>query len=196
MTDQIARASDFGRPPAATDEEIAFGVIPCRIGADVRYMRTRKHNSARTWKAELSRKLAGTLAEYDIPELGKGRGAQTLESILGLGMLGSDVVLELVVSYDERGTLGGSEWLGENADDHELYTILRQILERHFPFVRDVLSAMGTLAGLLATGAQEAVAEALHPQGVQSSPPNSSNGASQTGGSTPTRSRRPSTSRS
>jgi len=183
------------RAGTRTDDEVAFGIIPCRFSSEVRYMRTLKINAAKEWKALLGRKLAGTIAEYDVPAMRPGGGSKMLESLIGLGMLGTDTVLELVVAYDKRGTLGGSEWLGENADDAELYAVFRSIFAVHFPFVRDVLSAMGTLAGLLASGAPEAVAEALTPQGVESPPPSSSSGASRTGASAPTRSRPRSTKR-
>jgi len=182
-----------GAPAPRTDEQVAFGVIPCRVGRELRYMRTLKIRQAPAWKDLLGRTLVGRVAGFDLPALVSGNGGKAIEALIGLGNLGSEVVLELVVAYDRDGALGGSEWLGENADDLEVYAIFRQILAVHYPFARDVLSLTGAVAGLMASGAQETVRELL--SDASSSTPSSSNGPSPSGAPAPTRSPRRSTKR-
>lgn len=167
---------DSPTPPVRTESEVASGLIPCRIGGHLRLMPTLKRKASQPWKEALGHALTGTLAGAQLPTASDGAtGGETLAGIGQLALLANDTIADLVVKYDQTNALGGRAWLDEHADDRELYVILRQCLEVHFPFAKDVMGAMGMLAPVLGmTGA------------VQSPPASSTNGLSPTGTSTPT----------
>ena len=176
-------------PDTRSEAEVAFGVISCRFGDEPpRHMRTLKIGAVRVWKGELARAVGQTLAGFNV----KGEGADSIGSLVELGMLGSDLVLELVLAYDVEGALGGREWLEAHADDRDLYRILRTCLGVHFPFVGDL---MGILASPVIRTLMTAPTAPPAPDD-QSDPASSSSGPSPIGTSDPTSSRRPSTKRS
>lgn len=169
-----------------SEEDIAFGRIPCRFEGEVRYMPTLKMRDSAAWKALLARTMTNTLAEYNVK--GQG-GSDSLESVIQLGLLAGDTITDLVIAYDATGALGGRDWLEAHADDAGVYAVFRTIVDVHFPFVTDLLGAIGMLRGLMA----EAPAES--PDGG-SAAGNSSSGPSPIGGSTPGPSKVASTKRS
>lgn len=167
---------DSPTPPVRTESEVASGLIPCRIGGVTRHMPTLKRKASQPWKESLARALTGTLAGAKVPGPDEGAsGGDTLAGIGHLALLANDTIAELVVDYDVTNALGGKAWLDEHADDRELYLILRQCLEVHFPFAKDVMGAMGMLAPVLGMSGA-----------VQSQPASSTSGPSPIGASTPT----------
>lgn len=185
--------------PAAAEEAVTFGVIPCQLGGQERLLRTRKIGSAREWKSKMARHLGTTVAEFDVP--GRG-GGDSIVSMIALADVGSETILDLVLEYDEHDNLGGRDWVEANADETEVYLIFRAILDRHFPFVRDVLGMIRELARLMAETPlieipEPEAPEVPAPPAVEPSPPASSpNGLSPTGTSTRRPSRSGSTKRS
>jgi hypothetical protein len=163
-----------------SEQAVAFGVIPVRLGGQERVLPTLKIKPAREWKAKLARVAGGTIAEFNVP--GQG-GADSIDGVAKLGLLAGDTILDLVLEYDQGGALGGRDWIEEHADDAEIYTVLKAILAVHFPFVRDVLGATKELGRLLTDGTSV-------PSVPASSPPS----PSPTGTSIPERSKKPSTS--
>ena len=172
------------------EEAIAFGYIPCRFEGETKLLRTRKLASAREWKGKFARSIGGTIAEFNVP--GRG-GADSIEGIAKLGNLGSDLILDLVLDYDARGDLGGREWLEEHADDREVYTVLRAVLDVHFPFVKDVMGAMRELGRIMGETPSGPPLPSLPTPDVPSETESSSSGASPNGDSDPTTSKRGST---
>lgn len=195
LADVIASARDD-----RAEEEVAFGIIPCRIGEFTINVRTLKLAAAREWKSKLGANVQVTLSQFNVAGMG---GAESIGSLVGLGVLGTEVMLELILEYDAAGALGGRKWLEENADESDIYRMFRQIIGVHFPFVADVVGMMTVLRTLMASTppppeepeAPEQPA-APSPKRGPSAPGSSSSGASPSGTSGPTKLRAVSTRRS
>jgi|MudIll2142460700_1097286.scaffolds.fasta_scaffold409777_2 hypothetical protein len=127
-----------------SDADKLAGVIPVRWSdsngrGTVRKVPTLKRRAAREWKEALASKF-GTVGTLDVSEMSAIGGALNV---------GSDVVADLVMSYDVTGALGDRDHIEEHIDDSQLYDALRAMLEVSFPFVSDLRSALGELRGLL-----------------------------------------------
>ncbi len=176
MSTTPAGLAALAGPDTRAEGEKAFGVITCRFEGETRTLRTLKAGPVRAWKERVGQVLTSTLAEFDVRD---GSKAETFGDLAGLGILASDTVLDLILAYDVAGSLGGREWLEEHADDHELYVVLKAILAVHFPFVKDLVSALQVVTSLMAN--------------ASSAPASSSSGPSPDGASDPTTSRNDST---
>jgi len=161
------------------EDAVAFGVIPVRMGGEPLLLRTRKIASARTWKLEVAERFGMSLPRFDIAGAG---GADSVLSVMQMGDLASEAILDLVLSYDTEGALKGREWVEANADDGEVYRLFRAILDVHFPFARDAWGIVTELRRLMDT----ASTPSQPPQGVPSPPAALSNGHSTPGASDPT----------
>ena len=51
----------------------------------------------------------------------------------------SDQHIDLLVSYDEAGSLGGAEWIGSHASEREVWTGLKAVLDEAFPQIAELL---------------------------------------------------------
>lgn len=111
--------------PLNGEAEVASGYIGVTVGGQHRELPTLKIKAAREWKESLAER---------IPEWFNA----DRQSIIDVLSIGNDVAFDLVVDYDRSGALGGKEWLEDNADDSEVYRVLKQIIDRHFPFLADV----------------------------------------------------------
>lgn len=128
------------------ESDVSSGSIPCRIGGRVRPLPTRKVGPVREWKASLGTALLTGVTGFDFRE----KPTEAMVDLSRLATIVGDTVLDLVVEYDVTGALGGRDWLEANADDREVYEILRSILAVHFPFVRDLRDAIREVMALLA----------------------------------------------
>jgi hypothetical protein len=190
MTDneRPAEPAEEQATPGRPEDLVAFGMIPCYVGGELKFMPTLKRRAEREWVARFTRAIGTTISEFNVPE----EGFDTLDGLTKLGTLGSDLVWDLVLEYDATDALGGRDWLEEHVDTRQAYEILTTILrEVVFPFVQDVRGIMAELGRLLA--AQESI---TLPPSAPSEPASSSNGPSPTGAKAPTGSRRTSTRRS
>lgn len=119
-----------------SEEEVLAGVIRVRVGASERSVPTLKIRQAREWKALVAAKLGANLDDFDLTGTA---------SLAALGNVASDLMLELVMAYDRTNALGDRDALEDQADDAQLYAILRTFLDVSFPFVHDLLAAMAQL---------------------------------------------------
>lgn len=152
-----------------SQEEVAGGFLRCRVGASTIDIPTLKMRDERKWKLLLAERL-NDLAQTDVGEADftDFGNPETLKAAATLINLPGDAVLELVVAYDKTEALGGREWIEENADSSELWTVLRRAFLVVFPFV---------------TGIGSVVTELTRLRGMSQSSPESSptNGPSLTG---------------
>jgi hypothetical protein len=47
--------------------------------------------------------------------------------------------IDLLVAYDEAGSLGGAEWIGAHATEREVWTGLKAVLDEAFPQIAELL---------------------------------------------------------
>jgi hypothetical protein len=155
-------------------EDVLAGVLRIAVGHEgkERIVPTLSIGETREWQAGLARGPAG----FVVPVSDDDWTAATVAQFAGLSI---DTILDMVVSYDRSGALGGREWLEANADPAQLYRAAVQMAEVAYPFATDVPML---LAGLVVVRAS-----------VAPSQPRRTNGRSRTGASTPVRLRRDST---
>jgi hypothetical protein len=168
---------ELQNPP--TEAEIIAGAMMVTVGGQRKRLPTLKIRPARIWKTQVADFIANglTLPKSDasaIAALAKLGADTVLDLIVGRpesGKVGADDYRPAVYGYDQSGALGGREWLEENADDHEVYEILRTAFQVHFPFVNDLRSLatafrelMGA-AAVLETSAPEKPTNGLSPSG-------------------------------
>jgi hypothetical protein len=158
-----------------SEEEVLSGQISVVIGGERRSLPTLKIRAAREWKTKLGERLPA-LFKVD------------RDSIVDLFGIASDSLFDILVEYDTSNALGGRDWLEEHLDDGEVYHIVRQIIDVHFPFLKDVPTALQAVRQVNAQAAMLA---------LQQPPAPSTNGPSPNGTSeTPAPSKSGSTKRS
>lgn len=159
-----------------TPEDILAGILRINVGGHEKRVPTLPMNASAEWQEALGAQLGGFARNLSTD--------QSADSLMGFARFTQQAILDAVVAYDRTSALGGREWLEETADPAQLYIAFRQMAAVVFPFVSDVRSLLAMLPGLLAQA------------DVGSSSPNSTNGPSPIGGSTPARSKSASTRRS
>jgi len=127
---------------ARSEEDVLGAILHVTVGGRERELPVRTIASARAWKAELVKVLAGRIGEMRFDSI-EDTGA--IASAVG------DQMLDLVVAYDESAALGGREYLEAKATDAEIYLAFRSILEVSFPFVRDLPAVVAVLQALAAS---------------------------------------------
>lgn len=134
-----------------SEEDILAGVLHVQVGGVTKALPTLKLRKAREWKVLVAETLSTQVDTFDLTGAG---------DMARLANMAGDRVLDLVLAYDQSGALGGREWLEDNADDAQLYAILRTALETSFPFVHDLQSGLAQVRGVLAANALVPVAPA------------------------------------
>lgn len=168
---------------------MAGGYIAASVGATAKELPTLKIRAARAWRTEFLEAVASISATTLAIDL-KAVQEKGMAAVMGLGpmaQLGTDRILDLVVSYDAGGVLGGRDWLEEHADDAELYALFRVILGVVFPFASDLRSGLGELMTLWRS------AVASNPDLARSIAASFTSGSPATTDSPPTPSKKPST---
>jgi hypothetical protein len=96
------------------DGDTATGSLRITVGGVEMQVPTLKIRAAAEWKASIyaDRPLRS--------DLSANPGTWTLANITEFEGLATDVLLDLVVSYDKSAALGGREWLEANADPGEI----------------------------------------------------------------------------
>lgn len=155
------------------EEDVLSGVLLVVLGSGeskaTKTLPIRTVAKARDWKRGLLRSVGG------------GIGTMNLETIVDSGDVASafgDRMLDLVVSYDESASLGGREWLEQNATDAQVYSVFRRLLEVSFPFVRDLRTVIVELRALGMADLLAGVVKPAAPASSDGSLPESSTSAS------------------
>jgi hypothetical protein len=141
---------------ARTTEEKAGGFISARVGGTTKELPTLKVRAAREWRLRLVEALGSvspTMLSLDLDAL-KVDGIAAMTGLAPLAQLASDRILDLVVAYDPSAALGGRDWLEENADDLELYALLKVILGVIFPEAADLRSGLAQLMAIWQSAAR------------------------------------------
>jgi hypothetical protein len=119
-------------------EEVAGGYILVNWGEEKpRQLPTLKIRAERDWKYGLGETLNTYQIPFNVEGLRAG-GQSAVEALAPLTQLPTEVMLDLVSSYDATGALGGRAYLEENTDSAQLYRVLRVILRVVFPFADDL----------------------------------------------------------
>src|SRR3954465_1590963 len=103
-----------------TEEDILAGVLHVKVGGVTKPLPTLKLRKAREWKVLVADTLSTSVDGFDL---------NGTADMARLANTAGDQVLDLVLAYDQAGALGGREWLEDNADDAQLYQVLRDCLE-------------------------------------------------------------------
>lgn len=138
-------------PELRSPAEVAGGYVNVVLDGRLIELPTLKLKAERAWRNSLTKRLGDVGLDVDFAALRAG-GDAAYEALRPLTSAPSDIVTDLVVSYDAGNALGGKEWLEEHADSAQLYAILKQILSVVFPFVEDLRGALSELAGLIQGG--------------------------------------------
>jgi hypothetical protein len=87
----------------------------------------------------------------------------------------TDLQIDLLVAYDDAGSLGGREWIGSHATEREIWDGLKAVLDEAFPQLGELLRKV-PLAVLLPTVMQllETSTSSPSPGGPPSAAPRSS----------------------
>jgi hypothetical protein len=152
-------------------EDVLAGVLRIAVGGVEKLVPTLPIKATRKWQEAIGHGPSG----FTAPVSEDDWTAATVSEFTGLTI---ETVLDIVVAYDRTGALGGREWLLENADPAQIYAAASQMAEVAFPFATDIPMLLAALVVRSVVG---------------SIPPNSTNGHSPTGTSTPRRSKRAST---
>jgi len=126
-----------------SEEDILAGVLRVRVGSAVKTMPTLKLRQAAAWREKVTTTLSSQLDGFNL---------NGTADLAGLAQLAAGQMLDLVLAYDQTNALGGRDWLEDNADDAQLYAILRACLDVSFPFVRDLAGAVALLRGVIPGG--------------------------------------------
>lgn len=151
------------------------GILRISVGGVEKSLPTLPLRAAREWhEANIVNPGEGLLTPISLDDWTPG-------DISAYNSRSIQVVLDMLVEYDRTGALGGREWLEEHADPAQLRAAIDQVVEVLFPFADDVGSVRAAL---------------IWRRVVRSATPNSTNGHSATGDSTPAPSMTVSTRRS
>jgi hypothetical protein len=144
-------------------EDVLAGVLRIAVGGVEKTVPTLSIRATREWQEGLAK---GPEA-FSVPVNEDDWTAASVAEFAGLTL---EAALDAVVSYDRTGALGGREWLEEHADPEQIHAAAMQMAEVAFPFARNGRMLLAALIIRSVAG---------------SASPNSTNGRSPTGDSTP-----------
>ena len=151
-------ADELSPEQQKAEEEALAGLIPVTIdggatsGGPFRFdLPVLKMGRARRWRKLVSETFAALVTPADSPE---GNDA----------MAGAQ--LDLIVAYDDRGVLGGREWLEEHATDEESDTLYNLIVEKSYRFVSSPTALVLTIFQQVAALERAKLANGPSPTGT------------------------------
>lgn len=100
--------------------------VPLVLGGQAFGVRVRSRASNRVWQDQVKTGLGEKFAALEGIE-----GTEELWTYLGDS---SDVLLDLVIRYDETNVLPAREWIDDNATEHEVLEAFMTLGEQSFPF--------------------------------------------------------------
>ena len=151
--------------PERSDEEIASGTIRLALGGQERLLPVLPIARNRVWTAAFAAAIEKQLAE--VPQL------DTLGDASAAIAGATDMLIDLLVAYDEGGVLGGRDWIENNATAPQVYEAFKAVTAAAFPFGEEPCemgapaadatcsSAIATAGGLV--GVYEALAPSYGP---------------------------------
>lgn len=133
-----------------------------------------KIRAEREWVAGVTEILGKTEFDIDLDVVRAG-GEGAMRALAPVATMPAEVMLQIVLAYDKGGTLGGRDFLEENADSAQIYGILVKCFQVAFPFASSVLEVVDQMGGL------RRVSQVLMAVGSASPESDSTNGHSPTG---------------
>ena len=127
--------------PLRPDEQVAGGFIALSLGGQPKRLPELKRHRNREWTDLFNRTVTETL--------GKAGELKDVEDLVQMLTGSMDVMLDLLVAYDESGALGGREWIDHNATDREIYEAMRKVTGAAFPFGNDLLTRIPGIAAMV-----------------------------------------------
>lgn len=124
-----------------SDEQIASATITVAMGGQVRRLPVLAIDPNEQWTeaftAAISKQLAGVA------------GIETLADVSAALGRSTDVLIDLLVAYDQSGVLGGREWMRAHATPGEVYEAFKQVTAAAFPFGVDLAKWAPEIRSLL-----------------------------------------------
>jgi hypothetical protein len=121
MTDPVSER--IGRSEL---EVLTRSGIPLILGGQTFMVRPRSIKSNRMWKVRVQGALSEKFTSLD--------GISDVDGFYGFLAESGDVLIDLVIAYDETNALPDRAWIEDNASDHEILEALMVLLEQAFPF--------------------------------------------------------------
>lgn len=151
---------------------LARSGIPLVLGSQEWKVRPRSIKSNRQWQSAVKEKLGAKFASLE--------GLDGLDEFYAYLSGSGEVLLDLVLAYDETSQLPERDWIEDNASEHEVLEAFMVLLEQAFPFFAVGRRFLPPEMGSIIMG--RLIAAVL----TSASPP-SMNGPSQAGVSAPRR---------
>ena len=121
MTDVMS-----GRNGRSEVDILSRSGIPLILGGRAYAVRPRSIKSNRQWKERVQRALEEKFGSLD--------NVGGMDSLYAFASESGDVLLDLVIAYDETNVLPDRETIEDTATDHEITEAFMVLLEQAFPF--------------------------------------------------------------
>lgn len=82
------------------------------------------------WQTKFSQALADKLRHVE--------KIKDWDGAVAVASASTSLMLDLLVEYDKSGSLGGREWLRNNATPTEIYDAFKEVAQTSYPFAKDV----------------------------------------------------------
>jgi hypothetical protein len=126
--------------------------LPVVVGGVAKSVRPLPMAKSRYW-------VANSLARH-IAELWGGVGdIETWEDAAAKLAGAPDAMLDCIVDYDLEASLGGREWLDENATPAEIYEVFKAVAKSAFPFAPDATKYLPNVVSLVMAEVAKAAAK-------------------------------------
>ena len=118
--------------PAEEEAILARGGIRIVLGGHAKFVAPLTIDRNRAWKKTLAEKVGGGWTAL-------AGSAEDWTKLIATVASMTDQHIELLVAYDETGSLGGAEWIGSHATEREVWTGLKAVLDEAFPQIAELL---------------------------------------------------------
>jgi hypothetical protein len=127
--------------PLRPDEEVAGGYISATLGGQAKSLPVLTRAANRDFQKVYADRVRST-----IEATGK---LDDLEDVIQMMSSSIDDMLEIVLFYDKTASLGGREWIDNNATDREIYDLFKKVTHAAHPFGQDLLGLIPDLRAML-----------------------------------------------
>jgi hypothetical protein len=118
--------------PAEEEAILTRSGIPIVLGGHAKYVAPLTIDRNRAWKKGLAETIGAGLTSL-------AGSADDWTKLVATVAAMTDQHIDLLVSYDEAGSLGGAEWIGSHASEREVWTGLKAVLDEAFPQIAELL---------------------------------------------------------
>ena len=118
--------------PAEEEAILARSGIRVVLGGHAKFVAPLTIDRNRAWKKTLAEKVGGGWTAL-------AGSAEDWTKLIATVASMTDQHIELLVAYDEAGSLGGAEWIAGHATEREVWTGLKAVLDEAFPQIAELL---------------------------------------------------------